>query len=72
MGTDARLPMEVSLPLVGLILAAYAILPDSLGVNINLVREIAVLAFGLKALLLVPRGRYLAPPNSHSSESSGL
>jgi hypothetical protein len=77
MGFDIRLPMGIPLSFLGLILAAYATLADSsrygqfLAVNINLVREIVVPAFGLIVLLRVPRGTYLAPQNSHSSESSG-
>jgi hypothetical protein len=77
MGFDIRLPMEIPLSLLGLILAAYATLAASsrygqfLTVNISLVREIVVPAFGLIVLLHVPRGTYFAPQNSHSSESSG-
>ena len=77
MGFDIRLPMGIPLSFLGLILAAYATLADSsrygqfLAVHINLVREIVVPVFGLIVLLRVPRGTYLAPQNSHSSESSG-
>lgn len=77
MGFDIRQPMEIRLSLHGLILAAYASLAGSsrfgqfLAVNINLVREIVVPAFGLIVLLRVPCGTYFAPQNSHSSESSG-
>jgi hypothetical protein len=77
MGFDIRLPMEIPLSLLGLLLAAYATLADSsrygqfLAVNINLVRESVVPAFGLIVLLCVPRATYGAPQNSHSSESSG-
>jgi hypothetical protein len=77
MGFDVRLPMEIPLSLLGLILAAYATSADPsrygqfLGVNINLLWEIVVPASSLMVLLRVPRGVYFAPQNLHSSESSG-
>jgi hypothetical protein len=79
MGIDIRLPIGILFSLLGLILTAYGIFGDTsryrqtLGVNINLVWGIVLLAFGLVMLLLGRRGMRVAPQKSGSppSDSSG-
>jgi hypothetical protein len=79
MGIDIRLPIGILFSLLGLILAAYGIFGDSslyrqsLGLNINLVWGVVLLAFGLVMLLLGRRGMRAAPQKggSPSSDSSG-
>jgi hypothetical protein len=62
MGIDIRLPIGILFSLLGLVLAAYGTLAgpsrylQSLGMNINLIWGIVLLAFGLIMLALGRRG----------------
>lgn len=62
MGLDIRLPMGAFFSLIGTLLAIYGLFADrslydrSLGMNVNLVWGVVVLAFGLGLLFLSRRG----------------
>ncbi len=72
MGIDIRLPIGILFSLLGLVLAAYGILTgpsrylQSLGMNINLIWGIVLLAFGLIMLALGRRGIRAARKKSHA------
>jgi hypothetical protein len=62
MGLDIRLPMGAFFSLIGALLAVFGLFADraiyerSLGMNVNLVWGLVVLAFGLCLLYLARRG----------------
>ncbi len=63
MGLDIRIPIGLMFSVFGVILAAYGLLSDrgiyarSLGININLLWGVVLLAFGASMLLLALRRR---------------
>jgi hypothetical protein len=66
MGLDIRVPIGLMFSVFGVILTTYGFLSDraiydrSLGININLVWGLALLAFGISMLLLgMRRGRFV-------------
>ena len=61
MGLDIRLPIGLMFALLGILLTGYGMLSDraiyakSLGINVNLVWGLVLLAFGIVMLLIARR-----------------
>ena len=68
MNLDIRLPIGMLFTLLGLLLAGYGVLSDpaayqrSLGINLNLIWGLVLIAFGVFMLLLGRRARSSARP----------
>jgi hypothetical protein len=66
MNFDLRLPLGLLLTLLGLLLSVFGLFSPaeiyqrSLGINVNLVWGLVILAFGIVALIFALRARSLA------------
>jgi hypothetical protein len=72
MKLDLRLPIGLMFSIIGALIAVFGVVSDpaiyrrSLGINVNLLWGLVLLAFGLVMLLLVARGRRVSNLSSRA------